>query len=130
MKHNGLLNPELSALVARAGHTQMIVIADAGLPIPDAVPRVDLSITAGFPDLLGVLRAILGELVIENATVASETRVQSAGWYAALCQDLPQAPLEISHEELKALLPNVLAVVRTGETTPYANVVLHCGVNF
>jgi D-ribose pyranase len=75
MKHNGLLNPELSALVARAGHTQMIVIVDAGLPIPDGVSRVDVSITAGLPDLLGVLRAILGELVIENATVASETRV-------------------------------------------------------
>jgi D-ribose pyranase len=130
MKHNGLLNPALSALVARAGHTQMIVIADAGLPIPDGVPRIDLSITAGLPELLAVLRAILGELVIENATVASETRVQSAAWYASLCQDLPRTPLEISHEEIKALLPHVLAVVRTGETTPYANVVLHCGVNF
>jgi D-ribose pyranase len=58
MKHKGLLNPELSALVARVGHTQMIVIADAGLPIPDGVPRVDLSITVWFPDLLSVLRAI------------------------------------------------------------------------
>jgi D-ribose pyranase len=130
VKKSGLLNPDLSSLVARAGHTQMIVIADAGLPIPDGVMRIDLSVTAGLPDLLGVLRAVLNELVIEHATVATETRVQSVVWYAALCQELPQIPLEISHEKLKALLPRVLAVVRTGETTAFTNVVLHCGVNF
>ncbi len=130
MKKQGLLHPELSALVAAAGHTQTIVLADTGLPIPPGTPRIELGIVAGSPDLLGVLRAVLGELVIEGATVASETRQVSPDWYARLKAELPTAPQEISHEELKARLPGALAVIRTGETTPYANVILHCGVNF
>lgn len=134
MKRSGLLHPELSALVARAGHTQTIVLADTGLPIPAGTPCIELGVTAGLPALLDVLRAVLSELVIEGATVAAETRQKSPGWYAELCGVLDGAlakrPAEISHEELKAALPGTLAVVRTGEATPYANVILHCGVNF
>ena len=134
MKRSGLLHPDLSALVARAGHTQTIVLADTGLPVPAATPCIELGVTAGLPALLDVLRAVLSELVVEGATVATETRRQSPGWYAELRGVLEGvmdgAPAEISHEELKAALPRALAVVRTGEATPYANVILHCGVNF
>lgn len=130
MKRSGLLHPDLSALVARAGHTQTIVLADTGLPIPAGTPCIELGVTAGLPALLDVLRAVLTELVIEGTTVATETRRQSPGWYAELCGVIDDAPAEISHEELKAALPRALAVVRTGEATPYANVILHCGVNF
>ena len=36
----------------------------------------------------------------------------------------------IPHEELKRLTASARAVVRTGETTPFANVVLVAGVTF
>lgn len=130
MKRSGLLHPELAALVASAGHTQTIVVADAGLPIPPGVPRIELGVVAGLPELLSVLKAVLGELVIEGATVARETAEKSPAWHRELLGVLPAQPLEISHEELKARLPGALAVIRTGETTPFANVILHCGVNF
>lgn len=130
MKHTGLLHPQLAALVASAGHTQTIVVADAGLPIPTTTPRIELGVVAGLPDLLSVLQAVLDELVIEGITIARETKGNSPHWHAELLQVLPMTPTEISHEELKAHLPHALAVIRTGETTPYANVILHCGVNF
>ncbi|GHG11853.1 D-ribose pyranase [Deinococcus piscis] len=131
MKKSGLLNPELSALVAQAGHTQHIVLADAGLPIPPQVRCIDVSVSAGLPQLLPVLQAILGELVIEAVSVAQETRDLSPQWYSELQRTLPEVPVhELPHEALKEGLPQALAVIRTGETTPYANVILHCGVNF
>lgn len=130
MKKTGLLHPELSALVAAAGHTQRIVIADTGTPVPPGTPRIELGVTAGLPDLLSVLNAVLAELVIEGAEVARETREVSPEWHRELLKVLPVQPREITHEALKAGLPGVLAVVRTGEVTPYANVVLICGVNF
>ncbi|GGS25545.1 D-ribose pyranase [Deinococcus knuensis] len=135
MNRSGLLHPELSALVARAGHTQTIVLADTGLPIPAGTPRIELGVSAGLPSLLDVLSAVLGELVVERVTVASETRQHSPQWHARLLDTLQQAPDRITHDEithdaLKASLPGALAVIRTGEVTPYANVILHCGVNF
>ncbi|MCY1702739.1 D-ribose pyranase [Deinococcus sp. SL84] len=131
MKKSGLLNPELSALVAQAGHTQHIVLADAGLPVPPHVRCIDVSVSAGLPQLLPVLQAILGELVVETVSLAQETRELSPEWYGELRLALPEVPVhEISHQTLKEELPQALAVIRTGEITPYANVVLHCGVNF
>jgi len=44
MKKSGLLNPQLCAAVARLGHTQTFVVADAGLPIPHEVPVIDLAL--------------------------------------------------------------------------------------
>lgn len=130
MKRSGLLHPELSALVATAGHTQTIVVADTGLPIPRETPRIELGVVAGLPGVVAVLRAVLAELVIEGATVASEARQFSPQWHEELLTVLPEAPQEIRHEDLKAQLPQALAVIRTGEVTPYANVILHCGVSF
>jgi D-ribose pyranase len=130
MRRSGLLHPELLALVARAGHTDIIVIADAGLPLPRGVPCIDLSVRAGLPSFLDVLGAITDELVIEGATVASEMRVRSSALHTQLLERLPITPAEVDHQAFKAMLPNALGIVRTGETTPYANIALHCGVSF
>jgi D-ribose pyranase len=130
MRASGLLHPELLALVARAGHTDTIVVADAGLPMPKGVPCIDLSVRAGLPGFLGVLRAILDELVIEGATVATEMRERSSGLHAELLPMLEVAPRTVTHEEFKRLTHDALGIVRTGETTPYANIILHCGVPF
>ena len=36
----------------------------------------------------------------------------------------------VSHEEFKKRTANAKAVIRTGEATPYANIILHSGVIF
>ncbi|WP_121173040.1 D-ribose pyranase [Kushneria sinocarnis] len=135
MKKAGLLNAPLNTLIAELGHTDVIAIADAGLPIPAHVPRIDLAITPGFPDFLGVLDAMLAELCIEGATLAEEITTRNAGLERQLRQRLDRltpaiTPVHLAHEHFKARLQEVRGVVRTGECTPYANILLHCGVPF
>jgi D-ribose pyranase len=129
MRDSGLWNAELVEQIAGLRHTELMVIADAGLPVPDHVRTIDLGWKRGHPRMLPVLEAVLGELVTERATIASEAadKVLLDGLAAALAG----IPVErIPHEELKSLAGKARAVVRTGEDTPYANVVLHGGVPF
>lgn len=131
MKKSGILNAELIRVIALMGHTDLLVIADSGLPIPPAVPRIDLALVAGVPTFMQTVQAVLAELQVESATVAEEMRQRSPSLYQAVRQTLGSIPLaHVSHEQFKAMLPRVRAVVRTGEQTPYANVILQSGVTF
>ena len=132
MKAAGLLHAELSRIVASMGHGDTLVVGDAGLPVPAGVPVVDLAVAPGVPSHLSVVAAILGELVIERGfanaeqpSVAPEAAATfEAAWPATV-------PLErIDHETLKQRARSARAVVRTGEFTPYANVILVAGVPF
>jgi D-ribose pyranase len=130
MLRDGILNAPLAGALARLGHTHQVVIADAGLPLPYDVPGctiVDLAVVAGIPRFEQVLDAVLDAIVVDRAEAALESRSHPAHqWIAARLDSLSL----ISHEELKARLPETQLVVRTGESTPYANVILHCGVPF
>ncbi|HET9553499.1 MAG TPA: D-ribose pyranase [Anaeromyxobacteraceae bacterium] len=138
MKRGTLLNPALSRLVATLGHGDLVVVADAGLPIPPSVERIDLAYAPGRPPFLDVLDALLAELEVERATVAAElSRASPAAFAAALEARLLALPRVarrgldvVAHEELKRLTVQARAVVRTGEFTPYANVVLWSAVVF
>jgi D-ribose pyranase len=131
VKKAGILNTELSALIASLGHTDLICIADAGLPIPQQVPRIDLALVCGVPTFLDTLWAVLKEIVVERAVVAREMVVRNASRYEAVKSLLGTIEIEeIPHEELKARVAGVRAVVRTGECTPYANILLQSGVAF
>ncbi|HKV44683.1 MAG TPA: D-ribose pyranase [bacterium] len=131
MKRRGILNPDLAYLVASLGHTDLLCIADAGLPIPPGVTRIDLALRCGLPPFLETVRAILGEVVVQRAIVAGEMAGRNRAGFEGLRALLEGIPLDrIPHEQLKAALPRVRAVIRTGECTPYANVLLECGVAF
>lgn len=124
MRKSGLLNPALAGAVARLGHTDTFVIADCGLPIPHDVPVIDLTLTFGIPTFADTLAALLDEVVVEAATIADSipTEVRSL---------LPAVPLtEVSHDDLKRGVARASFVVRTGSTTPFANVILRSGVPF
>lgn len=131
MKKTGILNAELMGVIAAMGHTDRLVIADSGLPIPPAVLRIDLTLVAGIPSFVQTLQAVLAELQVEAAVVADEMRQRSPGLYQATRQLLGEIRLDhVPHETIKATLPHVRAVVRTGEQTPYANIILQSGVTF
>ena len=130
MLRHGILNARLAGALARLGHTHQVVIADAGLPLPYGVPGctiVDLAVVSGVPRFEQVLDAVLDTIVVDHAEAALESRSHPA--YELITARLDSVSL-ISHEELKARLPETQLVVRTGESTPYANVILHCGVPF
>lgn len=131
MKKTGLLNKDLSEVIASLGHGDMLVIADAGLPIPQGVRRIDLAVSPNVPRLLDVVQAVLGELEVEEAMVASEMAERSPAAREALVTLMGDVPVsEILHEQLKSQAARASAVVRTGEFTPYANVILVAGVVF
>jgi D-ribose pyranase len=131
MKKTGILNQPISAVIAGMGHTDMLVIADAGLPIPLEVERIDLALLPGVPGFLQTVAAVQGEMQVEKVIVASETDDKSPHIAEALKAIFPEARFEwVSHAELKQLTHQAVAVIRTGEFTPYANVILVSGVVF
>lgn len=134
MKKIGLLHPELSHLVASLGHGDQIVIADAGLPVPAGVCRIDLAFSPGKPAFIDVLDAVLSEMKVESAVLAEEIRtVPPEAFYQKALERFEafEGAVEyVLHEDFKLASQNVRAIIRTGEFTPYANVILTCGVVF
>lgn len=131
MKKTGLLNHRLSEVVARLGHTQRLVIADAGLPIPRHVERIDLAVVAGSPTVLEILTAIAGELEVEAVVFADELTSRDTPLPAAVGALFPGATTSsMPHSTFKQYLEESVAVVRTGECTPYYNVMLISGVTY
>ncbi len=131
MKKSGILNPELIRAVAAIGHTQTFVIGDAGLPVPEGVPVVDLSVTHGVPSFAQVLSAVAGELVIESYVYAEECTRANPEMEAFMQKTLQGLPASrVPHETFKEMTKKAQVVVRTGECSSYANVILVAGVNF
>lgn len=131
MTKKGILNPHLTAAVAALGHTDCIVIADAGLPVPDGVPCIDISLTRGVPSFSQALRAIAEELVIESYIVAAELPGKNPAILKEVETVLAGLPREqIPHEAFKQRTADAKAVIRTGETSSFANIILIAGVNF
>ena len=131
MKKIGVLNKPLSAGIAGLGHKDTLVIADAGLPIPRETERIDLALTAGIPSFLDTLRAVLTEMEVERVIVAQDMLEVSPDLYQAVEELLGDVPIEtVPHSTLKAQTSSARAVIRTGEFTPYANIILVAGVVF
>lgn len=131
MKKGTLLNAPLSAVIAQLGHTDRLVVSDAGLPVPKGVARIDLAVRPGLPPFLDVLRAALAEMEVESVIIAEELEEVSPEMHTALMELLEEIPVEtMPHEQFKAETVTARAVVRTGEFTPYANVILCAGVVF
>ncbi len=131
MKKTTLLNQALSEVVAGMGHGDLLVIGDYGLPCPPGVRRIDLALRPGIPAFLDVVETILTELQVEAAVVAGETAERNPAVSEGLARLLGETPVTVvSHEELKQMSARAAALVRTGECTPYANVILRAGVTF
>ncbi|MEM9633642.1 MAG: D-ribose pyranase [Pseudomonadota bacterium] len=136
MKRTPLLNRHLSRLVASLGHMDEIVVADAGLPVPEGVEIIDLAVSPGIPGFFDVLDALAHELVVEQAIFADEAapdlttrlEVKLAHWAAETGK--PIEHVRLPHADFKERTRLAKAVIRTGECTPYANVILVSGVPF
>lgn len=139
MKKGILLNSNIASVIAKLGHTDHITIADAGLPIPQQVERIDLAVTQGLPDFMSVLNVVTQEMQVEKAIIASEISAINPKMEQAILTLLKQLesaqgkPITVeycSHERFKQLTHDSKAVIRTGECSPFANVILCSGVTF
>lgn len=131
MKKTGILNAQLMQFIAGLGHTDQFLIGDAGMPVPKGVPIVDLALTGGIPTFEQVLTAVLAETKVEKYFISEETSAQNPKNYALLTASLKGAEkLEMPHTDLKKLTQNCKFAIRTGEFTPFSNVVLQAGCVF
>jgi D-ribose pyranase len=131
VRKEGLLHPELVRTITAMGHTDTLVVADAGLPIPKGVARIDLALVPGLPGFLDTLKSILAEFKVESALCAEEIVAHNPELLAGLRTLLGEIPLQfVTHEAFKRETTDAAAVVRSGECTPYANVILVAGVSF
>lgn len=129
MKRGGILNAQLADALARLGHTDLVVVCDAGLPAPKGVEKVDLAFMLGVPNFKTVLYGLLDELVIESGQAAEEVRSHNPRCYQLLVAGVPELAF-VTHEELKCNTESASLMIRTGENTPFSNVILRCGVPF
>lgn len=129
MKKQGILNRELAGIFARLGHTDKIVIADCGLPIPDGVTCIDLAYKLGEPSFQSILEVVLDDLKVEHAYLAEEIKVANETIHSFILQNVEPVTY-ISHEQFKKMTSEAKVIIRTGEITPYANIMLQSGVIF
>ncbi|MGB7594371.1 MAG: D-ribose pyranase [Erysipelotrichaceae bacterium] len=131
MKKLGIINSDITKVLTDLGHTDQICIADAGLPVPVGTKKIDLALSKGFPSFLDVLRLVLADMWIEKVYIASEIKVNNPTIYEEIKKMVPETMIEwCTHTEFKALSKNSKAIIRTGEMTPYANIILQSNVHF
>ncbi|AUZ40697.1 D-ribose pyranase [Bacillus sp. MBGLi79] len=131
MKKHGILNSHLAKLLADLGHTDKVVIADAGLPVPDGVLKIDLSLKPGLPAFQDTAAVLAEDMVVEKVIAAAEIKTSNQENARFLENLFSKQKIEyLSHEEFKLLTKEAKAIIRTGEFTPYANCILQAGVLF
>ena len=131
MRKTGILNQAILNATGSLGHTDRIVVSDAGLPIPLGVDRIDLTVVRGLPRLLDVLEPLMAEIHVEKIFLSKEIEKASPDFLARIRELAGKIPIEfLAHTEFKRQTREAKAIIRTGEFTPYANVMLQSGVDF
>jgi D-ribose pyranase len=126
MLKSGILNPAINSLLSRVRHTNTLVIADRGFPFWPEIETVDISLVDDIPRVLDVLRAIQQNFVIGAAIMAEEFRsangVETQNIFARALPDI-----DITYEphvEFKKRVPKAIGLIRTADTTQYANIII------
>ena len=135
MKKFGILNSDISRVLSYMGHTDQIAVGDCGLPIPEETERIDLAVKFGVPGFMEVLSEIEKDMKIEKVILAEEVKTQNPEIHEQILHLLKKkegsCDVEyVSHAELKEKTRSCKAVIRTGETTPYANIILQSACVF
>lgn len=131
MKKHGILNSDIAKVLSDLGHTDQITIGDAGLPVPAGVKKIDLALKLSEPKFIDVLAEMLKDMEIEQVILAEEIKTQNPDQLAdvsALIGDTEVA--YVSHEDFKRQTRQSKVVIRTGEATPYSNIILQSNIIF
>lgn len=133
MKKSGVLNSHISGVLSKLRHTDQIVIGDAGLPVPAHVEEIDISLKLGVPTFIDVLEVIEKDMKIEKIILANEIQSENPSQLKKILTviQLEDENIEfVSHDSFKKMTANTKAIIRTGEMTPYSNIILQADVIF
>jgi D-ribose pyranase len=123
---NGILNPAINSLLSRVRHTNTIILADAGFPTYPSIETIDISLVAGVPQVVDVLRAIRTNFRCGNAVMSAEFReVHTPEILRSYEEALQGIPLTWEpHTAFKARTPLVVGIIRTGDMTRFGNILI------
>jgi len=128
MKKIDIINDPISAVIAHLEHTDTLTVADAGLPTPDTTQRIDLALKPGTPGFLETLEVVLQEMFVKKAYVSADILRVSPHIYQGIKGLLDNVLIEtLPHDEFKKMSAQSRAIIRTGEYTPFALVILVAG---
>ena len=131
MKKLGIINRDISRVLGYLGHTDTITVADCGLPIPDQVECIDISLAMNVPRFIDVLKEINKDLVVEKIILADNIRTKNVGIYDALMAIYSHVEVEfVTHTQFKEMTKSSKVIIRTGEATPYANIIFQSACKF
>lgn len=131
MKKSNVINSELSTIIAGMGHMDWLSIGDAGMPVPMDTKKIDLALTKDIPSFMDVLKNVLSELEVQKIYLADEIKTKNPDQLKSIMEALPNIEIEyMPHTQLKKELSKCHAFVRTGEMTPFSNIILESGVTF
>lgn len=126
MHKNCVLNSDINRVLGELGHTDQLCIGDCGLPVPAGVEKIDLALKKGIPGFWDVLEAVAENMLVEQVTVAEEMKLHCPELLEKIRRYFGTAVelRSVSHAQLKKETQCCKAIVRTGEMTPYANIIL------
>ena len=129
MTKHGILNPQLLALLARVRHTNAIVIADRGFPFWPMIETVDVSVVDDLPTVLQLILALRQNHNFTQAYMAKEFQKNNFKHVQdKFGKALRRIPTKFEpHVEFKKRVPHAIGLIRTGDTTQYANTILISG---
>lgn len=131
MKKTKVINSDISRVISQMGHFDKLSIGDAGMPVPKGTEKIDLAVDNGVPSFMEVLNNVLEELEVQKIYLAEEIKENNPIILDQISSRLPNIPIAfIPHNEMKSELGNCHAFIRTGEMTPYANILLESNVVF
>ena len=131
MRKTKVINTQISSVISDMGHFDTLSIGDAGMPVPVGTKKIDVAIENGVPSFIKVLTNILSELEVQKVYLANEIKTANPEQLEAIKALIGETPIEfINHSQMKQDLNKAKAFVRTGEMTPYSNIILESGVVF
>lgn len=131
MKKNGILNSEIAKVLTDLGHTDQITIGDAGLPVPNGVKKIDLALALGEPTFIRTLEEVLKDMAIEKVILAKEIQTDNPNQEEAVLRLIGDVEIEyVSHSEFKKETGQSKAIIRTGEDSPFSNIILQSKMIF
>jgi len=129
MKEVGILNTQIDSALNRQGHMDLMIVADAGFPCPDHVELIDIALSEGVPSVLDVLTELNKVHSVEKIIIARETADHNPSYFQKVSTAFrPDVQVQVvTHAEFKERSHHVKTIVRTGDFTAWANVMLVSG---
>ena len=129
MLQEGILNPAVNDLLSRIRHTNTLVIADWAFPYWNEIEVIDLSLTKGIPlitDLLEVLAQNfkVGQIWQAEEFLATNTEDKIKAFDTSFAEIPDVQVTRLGHNDLKKMVPQAIGLIRTGDATPYGNIIL------